>query len=137
MKSYRDAAKEVQNHTGVEQGSEPFNQLVRAAKTSLQIVHEPTTTGTVPKAKLRSDFTRTEFLENLRRMTAKDSDVVDPLAHMSDRGVAATVSAKDTGFSSMIYAGFLHETKALMTPSEMLAAHGSDYEHLPLRGVAR
>ncbi len=130
LKSYRDSAKEIESTTGVSPGTTDYNLMVRALKNSLKIVHEDTPTGTEPKVRMRDDYSRKEFIENLKKVTDKNSEFTDPTEHLTDDQFEQ-ILPKMQGLASMIYG--IQETKAELTASELEKGHGTDYEHLPLK----
>lgn len=130
LKSYRDSAKEIENSTGISHGTADYNRLVRALRNSLKIVHEDTPTGTEPHVRMRDDYNRKEFIEDLKRVTDRNTDFTDPTEHLTDQQFEQ-ILPKMQGLSSMIYG--VQETKAELTPSELERGHGIDYEHRPLK----
>lgn len=130
LKSYRDLAKELELKTGITPGTYDYNRTIRALKNSLKIVHEDTATGTEPRVRMREDYNRKEFIEDLKRITDRATEFIDPTEHLTEQQFEQ-ILPKMQGLASMIYG--IQETKAELTAAELEKAHGTDYEHLPLK----
>lgn len=133
LKQYRDAAKEVADVVGIEPGSREYTNMVRAAREGLSIDDHATSEGNTKKLGMKKEFTREQFLEAYRKEHSKTEEFKDPLEHLSNDDAASAI-AKMQHLASLVYG--IKETESRMTPSEMTAAHGDDYEHVPLRSGA-
>ncbi|CAM6001149.1 unnamed protein product [Sphagnum balticum] len=136
LKKFRDAVNDVAEATGktgqrgIEIGTDEYNKMIRAARKGLNIEDDPTRAGNDKKVTINREFTREQFLDAYRNAGPKGEDFVDPIEHLSDDDAKSAIAKMQT-LASMHYG--VKEVETQYTKAEALAAHGEDYEHIPLR----
>lgn len=134
LKSYYDTVTEIERQTGIRQGSTAFSRVIKALKGGLEVHHEDTPTGSVPKLRLRENYTPEELLEAVNKANEADKSAMPPeldaLFDPKNREDLLKVLPHLQSAASQVYG--IKETPAILTKQE--AAHYPDYEHIPVKG---